>query len=667
MRLIKVATAALNQTPLDWVGNRVRISAALAEARTQGASILCLPELCITGYGCEDAFHAPSTHQLAWQSLVALLPETKGLVVSLGLPVEHGGALFNGCALAVDGTLLGIVPKRFLAADGIHYEPRWFKAWSMGVQDRLSSSLGDVPIGDIFFEVDDVRIGFEICEEAWVGDRPGASLAREGVDVILNPSASHFAFGKFETRKRFVTEGSRAFNAAYLYANLLGNESGRIIYDGGSLIASEGKLLCQGKRFGFVDYAVTTAVIDIDLNRLERTRRGSFQPRLGNEDTEAGDSPCIKSCFKLPTAKLAEKTTTAPSWERGSSVKEEEFLRAVALGLFDYLRKSRAEGFVVSLSGGVDSAVVATLSCFALELANAELGFAGLKERLKHLPFLPSIQDLPTLVRQCVQTAYQATANSSATTHDAAKQVAEELGVTFYSWDIEALCDGYKQLVAPTLGRPLDWASDDLALQNIQARVRGPSIWLLANLRRALLLATSNRSEAAVGYATMDGDTCGGLSPIAGIDKAFLRHWVVWLQNNAPEGLRAIRALSAVSALAPTAELKPKEAAQTDEKDLMPYDVLDAIERAAIRDKRSPVEIFTVLRGCFPAHQPADLKLWVARFFTLWCRNQWKRERYAPSFHLDDESLDPKTWCRFPILSSGYETELQALLALPNE
>ncbi|HEY1788351.1 MAG TPA: NAD+ synthetase, partial [Verrucomicrobiae bacterium] len=115
---------------------------------------------------------------------------------------------------------------------------------------------------------------------------------------------------------------------------------------------------------------------------------------------------------------------------------------------------------------------------------------------------------------------------------------------------------------------------------------------------------------------------------------------------------------------APTAELRPADRHQTDEDDLMPYDILDAIERAAIRDKNSPVEVFELLRGQFPNETPRQLGLWVERFFKLWCRNQWKRERYAPSFHLDDENLDPKTWCRFPILSGGFETELSELRQL---
>ncbi len=209
--------------------------------------------------------------------------------------------------------------------------------------------------------------------------------------------------------------------------------------------------------------------------------------------------------------------------------------------------------------------------------------------------------------------------------------------------------------------RKLDWQRDDVALQNIQARARGPGAWLLANLRDALLLTTSNRSEAAVGYATMDGDTCGGLAPIAGIDKAFLLDWLKWMGSTGPQSIGPLPELAAVNHLRPTAELRPPSEDQTDEADLMPYRVLDAIERAAIRDKLLPVEVFQTVLGQFPQYETSQISQWVERFFQLWCRNQWKRERYAPSFHLDDENLDPKTWCRFPILNSGFERELAEL------
>ena len=159
----------------------------------------------------------------------------------------------------------------------------------------------------------------------------------------------------------------------------------------------------------------------------------------------------------------------------------------------------------------------------------------------------------------------------------------------------------------------------------------------------------------------MDGDTCGGLAPIAGIDKAFLRDWLKWMEQDGPLGVGPLPALSAINAQAPTAELRPLGSGQTDEGDLMPYRVLDAIERAAIRDKQTPVEVLEVVRRQFTEYPTAQLGAWIERFFTLLCRNQWKRERYAPSFHVDDENLDPKTWCRFPILNGGFERELAEL------
>jgi NAD+ synthase (glutamine-hydrolysing) len=186
---------------------------------------------------------------------------------------------------------------------------------------------------------------------------------------------------------------------------------------------------------------------------------------------------------------------------------------------------------------------------------------------------------------------------------------------------------------------------------------------MLANLTGALLVSTSNRSEAAVGYATMDGDTAGGIAPIAGIDKAYLRRWLRWLERDGPEGLGPIPALAAVNAQAPTAELRPATSGQTDEADLMPYDVLDTVERLAIGEKQTPLEAWRQVRARYPQHDPRQLAVWTERFFRLWSRNQWKRERYAPSFHLDDQNLDPKTWCRFPILSGGFERECAALRA----
>jgi NAD+ synthase (glutamine-hydrolysing) len=302
------------------------------------------------------------------------------------------------------------------------------------------------------------------------------------------------------------------------------------------------------------------------------------------------------------------------------------------------------------------------LAHLAAQLALGELGADGVRAKLPGAPRLLDALDKGTSPTTALLTcAYQPTENSGSVTRNAAEHVAKAIGAEFHVIDVDALNKGYVAAVEKAIGRKLSWATDDLTLQNIQARVRAPSIWMVANLRGAVLLTTSNRSEAAVGYATMDGDTAGGLAPLGGIDKNYLRSWLRWMETHGLDGIEPIAALHAINAQAPTSELRPPGAAQTDEADLMPYDFLEAVEDSAIRDKHTPLEVLEELAPRYPQHTQQKLAMWIERFFRLWCRNQWKRERIAPSFHLDDRNVDPRSWCRFPILSGGFERELAEL------
>src|SRR5690606_292001 len=191
------------------------------------------------------------------------------------------------------------------------------------------------------------------------------------------------------------------------------------------------------------------------------------------------------------------------------------FTKAVSLGLWDYMRKSKSNGFVLSLSGGADSSAVACLVHSMIICAYNEFG-DQLNDILKtscdlSLPIKKRIQHYTRAVLTCV---YQRTDNSSAQTEASALLLAKTIGAKFHTIDVQSIVDNYISLSQNIIGREMTWEQDDIALQNIQARSRAPSVWMLANIKGALLLSTSNRSEAAVGYATMDGDTCGGLSPI---------------------------------------------------------------------------------------------------------------------------------------------------------
>lgn len=655
-REVVLGAASINTTALDWRGNLDRVFAAIEEANTAGVQMLLLPELCLSGYGCEDWFASPETWENALRSLsmVASL-SPRHMVVMVGLPLYHRNAVFNVVAVITEGRVVGFVPKQNLAGDGIHYEPRWFEAWPAGVTAKAECPgyfFDGVPLGDLVFDLNNIKFAFEVCEDAWVADRPGARHSKQGVDIIFNPSASHFAFGKQETRRRWVEEGSRAFGCAYVYANLVGNEAGRAVYDGGSMIAENGTVIAEGSRFSFKEGEVIYARVDLSTNRSRQSRVFSFHSDPSSNDNVIRKTwePWHEHNRKIPEF-VEGRIFVAPKLS-----KEEEFTAAVSLGLYDYARKSGQHGWVISLSGGADSAACAVLCKEALDRATDALGLEAVAKALRlwddEWPHLGK-----SIHEAAITTAYQPTENSGEVTRAAAEDVAKAVGAKHLVLDLTEAHNAYLSMISGALGRALTWERDDLALQNIQARIRSPSIWMIANIKGCLLLSTSNRSEAAVGYATMDGDTSGGLSPIAGIDKAFLRHWLAWM--NEPERLNG--ALQSVIEQQPTAELRPQDAKQTDEDDLMPYPILDAIEGAAIRDKKGPRATFLTMCRAFPDVEQETMRAYVVKFFRLWVRNQWKRERYAPSFHLDDKNLDPRTWCRFPILSGGFATELKIL------
>ena len=641
MPKISVGAGVLNQIPLDWEGNFQRILKAIQSAQDSDISILCLPELCLTGYGCEDQFYGELAQQKSIEYLQRLIPETKNIIVFVGLPLLFEGDLYNVSACVANQKIIGFIPKQFLADDGVHYEPRWFKAWPKGKRGQISINEFNLPMGDFRFDFAGIKIGIEICQDAWEGNlRPAHDLAKRGVSLICNPTASHFAFGKSEIRQRLSVEGSEIIDGTYLFANLLGNESGRIIFDGDAYIVHQGKILQQTNRFSFQDFQIISS--EVDLKKINN-----------------GDSADLIQIEPFQIALKPQNLVDVAEWEESKHKKEEEFARVISLGLWDYLRKSFSNGFVISLSGGADSSAISTLCYLSVYLAEKELGFMGLKEKLAYIPWIQSVQNTQELIKKLMTTLYQGTVNSSESTQRSASELANYIGTTHYELKIDSIVNEYTALIENAIGRSLDWSTDDVTLQNVQARVRSPSAWMLANINNALLLATSNRSEGSVGYSTMDGDTSGSISPIAGIDKHFLRKWLSWIQHSGLNNELKIEGLHRVNSLEPSAELRPLETKQVDEEDLMPYPILNVIERLAFYDRKTPADCLGLIKKQFGNHFSEEkLTEFVHRFFKLWARNQWKRERYAPGFHVDDYSLDPKSWLRFPILSAGLAKDL---------
>ena len=609
-RILRIGGATVNQIPFDWKNNVTNIISAIEAAKRESVSILCLPELCLTGYGCEDVFLSDWLSAKAWVHLQKVIPHCENMTVCIGLPIRMDGITYNGACVISNKKILGITLKQNLARDGVHYEPRWFDAWPSGLVKEIVVQGETVSVGDLIYEVSGIKFGFEICEDAWRKEkRPGYKLCERGVDLIFNPSASHFAMGKSELReKEVVIDGSAKFNCAYVFVNLLGNEAGRMIYDGDIIFGQNGKLLKINDRLSFQPFNLHYCEINFD------------QPEL---------------------TKIHVSTD--------NKKRNEELARAASLGLYDYLRKSKAKGFVLSLSGGADSSLCAILVSEMVRRATNELGLENVALTLNIAP----VKDVKEAVSKILTCAYQGTKNSSDTTFNAAEQLARSIGAQFHHWLIDDEVSSYEQKIEKVLGRKLTWEQDDIAKQNIQARSRSPIIWMLANVKQSVLITTSNRSEGDVGYTTMDGDTSGSLAPIAGLDKPFIIQWLKWAEKEL-----GYTALSYVNNQQPTAELRPLERTQTDEKDLMPYALLVEIESLAIQERRSPKEVYLELSK---TQFNTNLKEYIKKFFRLWSANQWKRERLAPSFHLDDINVDPRSWCRFPILSGSFAEELKEL------
>lgn len=664
---LTISTASINTTPLDVTGNLALIEQAVEQAVKAKTDVLLLPELVLTGYGCEDMFFCADWLETLPDMLASFSRQLPyQMMVAIGFPLLiPGGQVFNAVALMSRDHIHGIVCKQNLARNGIHYEPRWFTAWPAGEVMTIQFTGQPVQVGDLVFDIDGVRLGFEICEDSWVAARPGRSLYERQVDVILNPSASHFAIGKQKTRRQFVCEGSRAYGAVYVYTNLLGCEAGRAVYDGDAMIASNGELVMSSNRLSFAPWQVRTATVNIGLNRAQRMISSQRLHPAEQHGVSLVDFRWVDEDYQRALNAPAAFADEDP---------HEVACRAIALGLWDWQRKTYTGGFAVSLSGGADSALCSALVWFAQVQAAITLGEEQYRRILAagrisvepqgHKPLLEWIHT--DVMPHVLTTVYQGSEHSGDVTRQAASGLAAEMGAQHHDWSIADLVTGYLKLINDlTPDDPMTWEKDDLALQNIQARVRSPGIWLVANRQNKLLIATSNLSEASVGYCTMDGDTSGVLSPIGGVSKSrvlqinrYILEEGIPVQDCAAFSRVKLAAMQAIVNQAPTAELRPVE--QTDEADLMPYPVMDIIRRISQTQNVTPKGVLQVLlRDDYGRQFPVEqLVSWLKRYYGLYCRNQWKRERIAASFHIEADSADPKTYRRFPILSNQLRAEL---------
>jgi len=663
-----IAVASLNQTVGDWSGNRDRIARVLREARARGAKLVVLPEMCIPGYSLGDRLLMQGTLHRSWAALETLRAETTGMVALLGLPVVHGDVIYNVVAIVADGKIVGLVPKENLATGDVQYENRWFSGWPRTRIDQYITPSGDtIPMGGMVFDAAGLgRFAVEVCEDGWKGIRPGSAYALAGATIVANPSASWFVLGKHRVRRQMVEQISREDHCVYLYTSLLGCDATRLVFDGSVFAAQEGRIVSEGRRLLFrEDYEMIDVVVDLSTSKQARLEEGSW--RQQSEAQREGAFGSVPQIVQIDGDYTTTEAAPArpPYWlpdpvphpdpslawlvDAGlipafspQDIPHLELELALSLGLREYVQKCRIGGFALALSGGRDSAMCALLVQRAFRYDQPDLSEEELREHI-HKRFV---------------TAYLGTDNSGSVTRNAARALAEEIGAEHLDGAIQPTMDVHLDVYEQMSGIRLRWddPEHDIPLQNVQARLRGGLIWMVANVKRFLLLSTSNKSESAVGYTTMDGDTSGGLSPIADVPKSLVTMWLNWAQR-----FHSSKALDHVLGNPATAELRPPEEEQTDEGDLMPFYILDQLMYHFVQLGQEPLDIFRTMWPSVKERYSGDPRAFgehIRKFVRLLCFAQWKRERFAISFRVTAFDLDPKTGFRFPPVQAPFSEEL---------
>jgi NH3-dependent NAD+ synthetase/predicted amidohydrolase len=774
-RRIKIASASLSQTVYNFATNVANLRTAIDRAVADRADILATEELSLTGYPADDYHQWNKNNDAVWTYLTYLARYTDekdpNLVVTIGAPWHYADKTklatdpayninnrpFNAHFIIQGGRVIAISAKSILADGAAEYEPRQFNNWplSQGTIKIILADGGEVPFGKpvVFLSDKDGAISLtnEICAEGWPGIHDDLSIdAREmgearhivaladdyDLSVVLNPSASkpQPAINKENIRAEGLCKTGSCYCGAYLYTNYLGSASGTYAAEGSQIFAQNGHIIHHGQRYTFKDMGYSSAVVDVPV-----TRRGfpsavvAHNFRTHMIDARSGG---------IADFDLAYATHVID----GRQLAYEEYMRSIALWLRDYLAKPNhpAQGYVISLSGGKDSAYGAVAVTTMIELDIRENGIAGFFDRFNQLSFREEVlrieakqgqaAAIAAIKKRMLTCVYLPTENSSTHTQNAARFLikggdlpdgthVDGIGGKFYVAPVQAMLDeavvaftgldldkmvhenikeilngrilslnkkdghavaraevmriirdyinatpGHLPNLPPYITRncvnPLPtWAhpTDDRILQNIQARIRLPIPWTIANQEGKIALVTSNESEAVHSYTTAGGDMhMGGANPIGGVPKHAITRSLDYLETHGLIGLKPLRSLTWVNHEKPSAELRKAVAgvaAQTDESDLgFTYEQSQFIEERLIVLRQTPLEVLPQMRSnaIFPRDLSALRDILIS-FTDRWESGQFKRIMGALAPHVGS-NVDPHQAVRTTVLGDHFRT-----------
>jgi NAD+ synthase (glutamine-hydrolysing) len=556
---LRLALAQLDLVVGDIPGNEERLREYLARAREAGAQLAVFPELAVTGYPPEDLLLKRHFLLDARAALERIAQDAREIVAIVGYP-ELAEDVYNAAAVLAEGEVKATYRKVFLPNYGVFDEQRYFRPGICG---------GVV-------DLDGVRVGLTVCEDVWEPGPPLTDEAFAGAALIVNASASPYHAGKGHDRELMFAQRARDSLAVVAYCNLVGGQD-ELVFDGHSLVVDHhGRTLARAAQF-----AEELLVVDVDLEapaavRLRDARNRAAARRGGARVAELAR-------FPLPPHPGGPPPPERIAPELGP---EAEVYTALAVGLRDYVQKNRFGDVVLGLSGGIDSALVASIAVDALDADRV------------HVAVMPS-------------------PHSSPETQADARRLAANLGVDARELDIGAAMEAYDS----TLSSSFDGREADITEENLQARIRGNLLMALSNKFGWLVLTTGNKSELSVGYSTLYGDTAGGFAVIKDVPKTLVYRLARHRNAVAEEAGEPPPIPQSILDRAPSAELRPD---QRDEDSLPPYAVLDPILEAYVEQDTGR----EALVGA--GHDPED----VERVLALVDRAEYKRRQFPPGIKI---------------------------------
>ncbi|KAJ3339483.1 glutamine-dependent NAD(+) synthetase [Gonapodya sp. JEL0774] len=700
-------TSVIDQT---WVG-----SPNLAESSSSGVAVPSSihgfyrfsherPVLSPTesGYGCADHFLEPDTYLHSWEALAQLLvhPDAQDILLDVGMPVTHHSVHYNCRLFILNGRILLIRPKLHLASDGNYREARWFTPWSkLRVLEehylprvvRKIAGQETVPFGDGVIATLDTVVGTELCEELFTPQSPHIAMGLDGVEVFGNPSASHWELRKLGTRVDLIRNATAKTGGIYVYCNQQGCDADRLYFDGASMVVVNGKVASIGTQFSLRDVEVVTATVDLESVRAYRGKHHSRSVQASHSPSY----PRVKADFALsaPPSNVVDGTWEGDSpvgadgkqwWGRPPTILMdsvdlcgpfEEIAYGPACWLWDYLRRSKAAGLFVPLSGGVDSCAVA-LIVFSMCMMVVDAVKDGGSDGVAYATVLSDVRrivaedgtdyvpkDAAELCGRLFHTCYMGTKNSTADTRNRAADLAKRIGAYHLNLDIDSITSAFLTVFTSVTRKEPRFKvhggsfAENQALQNIQARTRmvmaylmGQLLpWCRGRLGGLLVLGTANVDESLRGYFTKYDCSAADLNPIGAISKNDLRGFILYAQKEFQMPF-----LSEFLDAPPTAELEPitDTYQQKDEVDMgMTYDELSRFGRLRKVEMSGPWSMFSKLVyewGSFLS--PTEIAAKVKRFFFYYSINRHKMTILTPSVHCESYSPDDNRFDLRPFL-----------------